>query len=74
MSINIEYKNMKALSIIGIILSVIGVINSLIIINTKSYYDSNIVLGPGILSLIITTFFLAFSISATAVSCRKKVN
>lgn len=39
-----------------------------------SYYDdysSNTGLGPGIVSLVIALFFLAFSITATATSFRK---
>jgi len=67
-------QTMKALSIIGLVLSVANILNSLAIMDIHSYYDdysSNTGLGPGIVSLVIALFFLAFSITATAVSFRK---
>jgi hypothetical protein len=66
---------MKALSIIGIILSIVGILNSLVVMDIKSYFDtftSDTGLAPGIISLVISAFFLSFSITATVVSFRKK--
>jgi uncharacterized membrane protein HdeD (DUF308 family) len=54
---------MKALSIIGIVLSVLGLIVCL-----EPKHDSLQV------SIILFLFFLAFSITATAVSFSKKAN
>ena len=51
------------LSIIGLVLSVANILNSLAIMDIHSYYDdysSNTGLGPGIVSLVIALFFLAF--------------
>jgi len=55
---------MKALSIIGIIVSVISILISIVLANLKSYNGAiwmNVGLPFGILSLIISIFFLAFS-------------
>jgi len=70
---------MKALSIIGIVVSAIGILMSIGIMNMKSYYDIGNYsythdegMGPGVVCLILFLFFLAFSITATAVSFKKK--
>jgi len=66
---------MKALSIIGIIMSAILVFISFIIINIRCSHDnysSEVGVEPGFCVLVIALFFLAFSIVATVVSFKKK--
>ena len=66
---------MKALSIIGILCSLIGIIISIGVANITCY-DGYAYNHPGIgvafLSFIINLFFLAFSITSTVSSFRKK--
>ena len=67
-------QSMKALSIIGLVLSIVNILNSVAVMGIRSYYDgfsSDTGMVPGIISLIIALFFLAFSITATAVSFKK---
>ena len=61
---------MKALSIIGMVFSLIGIILSIVAMNVLSYERDEKTLG--LLLIIINLFFLAFSITATVVSFRKK--
>ncbi len=70
---------MKALSIIGLILSVIALPLSFMVMDLY-YYDGNEYggysrIGGGfILPLLFSLFFLAFSIIATVKSFKKKIN
>ena len=66
---------MKALSIIGIVCSLIGFIISINIADIRCF-EGEYLYRPGtalaFLSFIINLFFLAFSITSTVVSFRKK--
>ena len=66
---------MKALSIIGIVCSLIGFIISINIADIGCF-EGDYLYRPGkglaFLSFIINLFFLAFSITSTVVSFRKK--
>ena len=66
---------MKALSIIGMVFSLIGTMTSFGVSEIRCYSDGegyNVGKGLGLVSIIINLFFLAFSITATVVSFRKK--
>jgi len=63
MSLSIEQKFMKALSIIGIVFSVLGLAVSVDIIDQGN--------GAGGACFVLFLYFLAFSITATVVSYRK---
>lgn len=67
-------QSMKALSIIGLVLSIVNILNSVAVMGIRCYnneYSTDPGMAPGIISLIIALFFLAFSITATAVSFKK---
>jgi hypothetical protein len=66
---------MKALSIIGMVFSLIGIMTSFVVSEIRCYIDGggyNVAKEQGALLIIINLFFLAFSITATVVSFRKK--
>ena len=66
---------MKALSIIGIVLSFFAILFSLAVVGTKCncfWEQGNPAEGLGFLLFIISLFFLGFSITATVVSFKKK--
>lgn len=66
---------MKALSIIGIVFSLVLVLISLAIIDINCYSEwgtEHPGVEPGVVNLILTLFFLAFSIVACVVAFKKK--
>lgn len=68
---------MKALSIIGMAFALIASLISLAIIDISCYNEwgtDHPGIEPGVINLIISLFFLAFSIVACVVSFRKKKN
>jgi hypothetical protein len=65
---------MKILSIIGIVLSLIGILTSIAVMNIGAggYCVTDAKRDLGLISLFINGFFLAFCITSTVVSFRKK--
>lgn len=69
---------MKALSIIAIVFSLIGILLSMAVTDIgcycmdDGYYNRRPGTELGLVSLVVNLFFLAFSIVATVVSFRKK--
>jgi hypothetical protein len=67
---------MKVLSIIGMVLSLFGVLVGLSMMNMRSLTEGGNVMAPcdegGMVMILLNLFFLAFSITATAVSFRRK--
>jgi len=71
---------MKVLSIISLVVSVISILLSIAIANISCYhsfgdgsgYRSEVGMGPGMISLIISFWFTAFSIVATVAAFKKK--
>ena len=69
---------MKVLTIIGLVISTIGILLSITIFNMTSYTAGGNIIhggeGQGVLSLFVSLYFLAFSIVATVKSFQKKNN
>lgn len=66
---------MKALSIIGIVFSLLLVLISLAIIDIRCYTEwgtEHPGIEPGVINLIISLFFLAFSIISCVIAFKKK--
>jgi hypothetical protein len=66
---------MKALSIIGIVFALMACLLSLAIVDISCYSEwgtDHPGIEPGVINLIISLFFLAFSIVACVISFKRK--